>query len=152
VRRANAVDLDSYPREPFVVVTSPTYPNGMSDHFNRQDGTQGYTYRTALGQGLDQDNSGRYSIRGGQKALSLYWAIVRSAVDCWAMSGASVAVNVKDFIHDRGVYPLADEWVVLLDEYGYHVANRVKVPTKGMRNGANRDARLEYEEIIVARH
>jgi hypothetical protein len=135
-----------------VVVTSPTYPNGVSDHWEPQERSQRYTYRTALGHDLDPDNSGRYSIRKGAKALDLYWAIVRSAVQCWADRGANALVNVKDFIHDGDVYKLADEWCDLLRSCGYQVHHRVKIPVKGMRNGANREARLEYEEIIVARH
>jgi len=151
VRQANAVDLSSYPLVPFVVVTSPTYPNGMSDHFLPRDASQRYTYRTAIGHELDQDNSGRYSIRGGNKALDLYWAIVKSAVQCWADRKARALVNVKDFVHDGDMYPLADEWEALMISCGYTLAHRLEARVPGMRNGRNREARQEYEAILVCR-
>jgi hypothetical protein len=104
-----------------------------------------------LGHPLDPDNSGRYSIRGGERSLDLYWAIVRSAVQCWVDCDAPAAVNVKDFIHEGTLYPLADRWARLMRSYGYQVGHRVQVGTPGMRNGRNREARSSYEEILVCR-
>jgi len=151
VRQGNAVDPSSYPTRPFVVITSPTYPNGVSDHFDRQDGTRGLTYRQGLGHELNGDNSGRYSIRGGNKALGLYWTIVTSAVQCWAERNAPALVNVKDFPHNGEIYPLADLWQELMERNGYNVAHRLVAQTKSWRYGSNREARQPYEEILVCR-
>lgn len=155
IYQANAVDQENYPTEPFLVATSPAYPNGMADHFVPKDTSKRYTYRSALGRDLHPDNMGRYNLRKGKRAMEIYWSIARSAVDCWAECKADAIVNVKDVpvpgTHGKEMYPLADEWATMMADYGYRVTQRLQIPVVSMRNGANREARTGHEDILVAR-
>lgn len=154
VWQANAVDLESYPTERCLIITSPTYANGMNDHFVPRDGSKRYTYRIALGHELHIDNSGRYGLRAGKKSLDIYWAINRCAVACWAERGFPTLVNVKDFpFTAKGevqVYPLVKEWVGLLQEFGYRITHQVSISTPGNRNGSNKESAVNHEVILAA--
>jgi hypothetical protein len=151
VRPGDATEAASYPTGDYVVATSPTYPNDMSDHFHRQDGTKGNTYRYALGENLgydrelDEHNTGSYGLRSGARALATYWKLVDDAVSHWP---DRAVVNVKDFVHHKTeTYTLTKKWVSHLEAHGYTI-NQTDVPCPGYKFGANRD-RVETEAILV---
>jgi hypothetical protein len=137
-----------YPHDPFAVVTSPTYNNGVNDHFDPQDESKRLTYRVRAGHELHPNNTGRWSGRGSKKGEAEYWRITRECVKHWP----DVAlVNVKDSIRstwDGGVYPLVRLWTELLEEHGYGVSSEdVAVPSN--RFGKNGNARLDHEVILI---
>lgn len=148
VRVADATRADSYPADEFVVITSPTYNNGMNDSFNPRDTSIRMTYRVAAGHQLDLTNTGRWSGRGSDTHECRYWDLSRQAVQHWP---SMVFVNVKDSIRAGVVYPLVNMWRKVLEEFGYTVEQVAEVKTPGNRRGQNHDARVDAEHIIVAR-
>ena len=103
VKHGDSTNPATYPPRPFVAATSPVYPNGMTDHFNRQDGTKGHTYRQSLTEinGYDRplhpNNMGRYGnrYRRSQASEDRHFAMADGCVEHWP---ANVIVNVKDVI------------------------------------------------------
>lgn len=157
VVQGDATDPDTYPTDEHVNVTSPAYPNGMSDNFVAKDPTKRNTYRAALHRILGHDrplhprNLGQYGYRPGRKVAekkAAYWRIADAAVACW--TAGTVFVDVKDFIHSGDVVePVVDPWAELLERHGYRIVERVNVGTSGNRFGANRE-RVDHEVILVA--
>lgn len=135
------------PRSWWAVVTSPTYNNGVNDHFEPKDDSYRMTYRVAAGHALHAHNTGRYSGRGSVTGEQAYWRLHREAVRWWPNLAL---VNVKDSIRDQAIYPLVDKWADLLGRNSYQIAERLVVPCPGNRRGANGQARVDNEEILVA--
>ena len=154
VRPGDSTDAASYPTGKYCVVTSPTYPNGMSDHFQARDGSKRHTYRQALATNLgydrplDDHNMGAYGIRRGGRSEAKYWQLADSAVKHWP---DRVVVNVSDFISNHVCYPLVAKWEDLLQAHGYTADDVIKVATPRQRHGANGAARVDAEAVIVAR-
>jgi Protein of unknown function (DUF3631)/Domain of unknown function (DUF3854) len=153
VRQGDSTDAGAYPTGEYVVATSPTYPNGMADHFRARDDSRRHTYRQALQRtrdGADRplhvNNTGRYNIRRGEQIEAQYWTLVRAAVAHWP---DRAVVNVKDFYYENTkIYPLVDKWTELLEGYGYEVVTRDDVRTPGQRHGANRQ-RVDTEAVLI---
>lgn len=154
VRPGDSTQSDSYPAWEHVVVTSPAYPNGWTDHFHARDASRRHTYRQALAVLLGHDrplhpnNMGRYGFRQGKRAEAKHYRIAAAAVRWWP---PHVAVNVSDFIHHHDqVHAVVGPWVNLLGAAGYHVADPVPVATPRQRHGANGRVRVEHEHILIA--
>lgn len=147
----DATNLISYPYDDFIIVSSPTYPNGISDHFKSNDKSKRFTYRSALGKDLQENNTGRYSIRGGQKKWDKYWELVSKCVDCWSAKKADAYINIKGFIHKGELVDLPKLWKDLLSQRGYDIVKEIEIPCPGIRMGANREARLDNEVILVGK-
>src|SRR5690606_14377285 len=69
VRPGDSTMAQTYPAHEHAVVTSPAYPNGMTDHFRARDASRRHTYRQALATVLGHDrplhpnNMGRWGNR-----------------------------------------------------------------------------------------
>lgn len=133
------------------VVTSPVYPNGMTDHFKAQDGSRRITYRQALASIRGEDrplhiaNMGRHGPRQGRKSEARYWQIAEECVPQWPNR---IVVNVSDCIHNGAVYPVVEQWETLLAKHGY-ITTAQRVSTPRMRYGANGNQRVESEAVIT---
>lgn len=153
VTQGDSTTSDSYPPGRFVVVTSPAYPNGMSDHFAAGDSSRRHTYRQALADMVGHDrplnrmNMGRYSVRAGRTAERVYWDLAACSVRRWP---DWAVVNVSDFVAGGATYPLVDRWTELLERAGYEIVGRVDVATPRQRHGANSHLRAPSEAVIVA--
>lgn len=149
----DATNVETYPLSPFVVVTSPTYNNGVNDHFEPRDDSRRLTYRVAAGHELLPNNTGRYSGRGSKKAEDAYWRITRQAVAHWP---ELAFVNVKDSFRGPKRYPLVELMTRLLVEHEYDVT-QIDVRCKGWKLGENRaepgrqPARVDTEAVLIAR-
>jgi hypothetical protein len=149
----DSTDAGTYPREPFIVVTSPVYPNGMTDHFRAVPGDRRMTYRHQLAtttggdRELHPHNMGRYgnAIRRGAKSEATYWDLANRCVRWWP---DKVYVNVKDCYALGRRVEVVKGWEVLLESHGYG-GSRIRVPTPGYRDGANREARVYHEVILI---
>lgn len=142
----DATDSATYPIAPHAVVTSPTYCNGVNDHFEAKDFSRRLTYRSRAGHALHPNNTGRWSGRRSKKGEVEYWRITYASVKNWP---DIVIVNVKDSIRRVvEIYPLTDLWEALLKDHGYTV-KRADVPCPGWRFGANGQARVDTEAILV---
>jgi hypothetical protein len=153
VRGGDSTDPATYPRGyRYCVVTSPPYPNGMSDHFKASNLNR-HTYRQALAQILGHDrplhpnNMGRYGIRYGEQQLRRHYEIARRCVQHWP---DHVIVNVSDFIVAGEVHPVVDRWHELLEDRGYRIVETIPVETPRQRHGANGQARVDHEAVLVA--
>lgn len=149
VMQGDSTDPTTYPDVPFVVVTSPTYNNGVNDHFAPKDDSRRLTYRVRLGRPLQPNNTGRWSGRGSRKGEVEYWRITRECVKHWP---DLCFVNVKDSTRsswEGGIYPLVALWRDLLVEYGYEV-EQVDVACPGWRFGTNGQDRSDTEAILIA--
>lgn len=146
----DATDPLSYPEESFIVVSSPTYPNGISDHFKPSDKSKRFTYRTALGQPLQENNTGRYSARAGQKSWNKYWQLSALASYQWYQRKADALINVKNFYHQKEVIDLVKHWEGLLSAHGYKINEIIKMECPGIRFGSNSNARVDSESVIIA--
>lgn len=100
---------------------------------------------------LDDANMGRYGYRKGRRAYDEYWRIADGVVRQWGRAGAERAlVNVSDFIKGGEIVKHCDEWVKLLETHEWTVVARHEITTRRNRKGANREARVEHEEILEA--
>lgn len=138
---------ESYPTWPFVVVTSPTYNNGVNDHFKPKDTSTRLTYRVAAGRELHENNTGRYSGRGSKRGEESYWRLTREVVKHWP---DTCLVNVKDSVRAGQTYPLVPLWHDLLMEHGYEVRHEW-VYCPGWRMGRNGQERSDAEAILIAK-
>lgn len=146
VKVGDSTDPSTYPLgDVHAIVTSPTYNNGVNDHFNPRDVSKRLTYRVRAGHALHPNNTGRWSGRASKKGEAEYWRITRECVKHWP---EVVFVNVKDSIRAGAIYPLVALWSDLLREHKYMVfADTVICP--GFRYGANGGARLDNESILI---
>jgi hypothetical protein len=154
VRAGDSTDPATYPQHEYVIVTSPAYPNGMSDHFKASNVTGRHTYRQALTQTIGYDrplhpnNMGRYGIRYGQHALDRHYDIARQCVQHWP---DHVIVNVSDFIMRRTErVHVVDQWISILETAGYTITEVIPITTPRQRHGANADARVDHEAVLIA--
>lgn len=135
----------TYPWYPHAIVTSPTYNNGVNDHFEPRDTSKRLTYRTRLGRSLHPNNTGRWSGRSSKKGEAQYWHITNRVVKHWP---DIAIVNVKNSTRAGRIYPLVQLWSDLLGIYGYSVTAKV-VECPGWRYGANGDKRVDTESILI---
>ena len=153
VRGGDSTEAGTYPSGTFCVVTSPAYPNGMSDHFKAGDGSRRHTYRQALATILGEDrplhehNMGRYGARYGQKALARHYAIAERCVAHWS---ERVLVNVSDFVAAGERHPVVGPWRRILEGHGYEIIGEIPVATPRQRNAANAELRVDEEAVLVA--
>lgn len=163
VKPGNSTKPDAYPWHCWpgqdirdcVVVTSPVYPNGMTDHFEAKDGSRRHTYRQGLAaiRGSDRplhvDNMGRYgnAHRRSWASQAAHFDIAHRCVTWWPQLAV---VNVKDVKATRYEVPVVGLWRALLDEHGYRIVEQVDVDCPGHRDGANGDLRADHEAVLVA--
>lgn len=147
VVQGDSTDPASYPDYAHAIVTSPTYCNGINDHFDPKDTSTRLTYRIRAGHELHPNNTGRYSGRGSRRDEAEYWRLTREVVKHWP---DIALVNVKDSVRAGEVYPLVRLWSELLGEQGYAVES-VSVACPGWRVGRNGQARVDDEAILLAR-
>lgn len=154
VRPGDSTDSDTYPTGPYVVATSPAYPNGMSDHFRAADGSIRHTYRQALAailgfdRPLHEHNMGRYGVRSGHRATERHFAIAAACVVWWP---SRVVVNVSDFVVAGEDWPVVERWRRILIGAGYDIVEEVEVDTPRQGHGANGSLRVERESVLIAR-
>lgn len=154
VRAGDSLDPTTYPKAPFVIATSPVYPNGMADHFKASEPEGRHTYRQALHRLIGEDrelgetNMGRYSLRRGDKSFKAYASIAAVATAWWWPN--PVILNVSDFYVGETVFPLVAYWRSLLRLHDYKMAAPINVRTRRQRHGANGDRRVEFEVILTA--
>ena len=147
VRLGDSTDPATYPEHAHAIVTSPSYNNGVNDHFLPRETSRRLTYRTALGRALHDNNTGRWSGRSSARAEAEYWRISEEVVRCWP---PIALVNVKDSIRAGEVYPLVRLWERLLRRHGYRTSTTM-VATPSFRLGRNGEKRAESEAIIIAK-
>ena len=157
VLAGNSAKRDTYPDSPFTIVTSPVYPNGMTDHqrWSPDSRWRWQTYRHGLARitgrdrPLDPENMGRYgnAHRRSQAVEDTHFDIARRCVRYW---GDHALVNVKDVQARAYSVSVTERWADLLHDAGYRVEEILQVPCPGNRNGRNRDLRADHESVLIA--
>lgn len=140
----NSTVQATYPREPFIVVTSPVYfENRISSDYVEgpldTTKTRGrHAYGISLGKPLDQDNMARLCrmSRGSEHDAM--------ALACMRWWPERALVNVDS--------PIADRWVRLAWEAGYVAYRRIEAKTRRLSGGLTGvSKRAPHEVVLVLR-
>ncbi|NQV07969.1 hypothetical protein HQ535_15635 [bacterium] len=127
------------------VATSPAYGNRMADQYDGRDGTRRYTYRLALGRPLTDGNGG--GLQWGDTYRNLHAEVWGEAVRV-LRPGGRLVLNISDHIRKGEIAPVSRWHVAELEGLGLAEISREIVYTRRMRNGANRDERVDGERVI----
>jgi tRNA G10 N-methylase Trm11 len=131
------------------ILTSPTYGNRMADDFNAKEGSSRITYRHKLGRNLSANTTSNLHFgRKNQKYENLHRDIWKVCVDALREGGVFI-LNCKDFIANGEVKSVTSWHKSVLEDYGLSCVGEEKVFSKGMRFGANRDRRLNFEWVVA---
>jgi hypothetical protein len=172
VRPGDSTDPDTYPArhdqgcdrlgwacdctgDAYMIVTSPVYPNGMTDHFEAKDASRRHTYRQGLAgiighdRPLHPNNMGRWGnhYRRSPRSETTHFEIARQCIEHWPRWAI---VNVKDVKAATYSVPVVELWRALLAARGYEIVDTKRVLTPGQRNGANGHLRVEHEVVLLA--
>lgn len=134
------------------VVSSPCYPNGVTDNFNAGAKTQRThhynTYRFRLGRPLTPG-----SLAGCGRGLTKrhndgHEEIAKQIVQVLE-PGGKLIWNCKDVIKNKELVPVVDWWANLWTDLGLDYVHEYEIKCPGIREGANRDARADTESVLV---
>ena len=135
-------------------VTSPTYGNRFADKHKAKDGSVRRSYTHDLRTSLeDPDYTLHPGNTGGMKWGRDYWRVHGAVYDeVWRVlvDGGLFVVNVSDHIKNRKVVRVVDWHRRALAARGFEVVDVLDVETPRLRHGANRDARVDGEAVIVS--
>ena len=131
------------------IVTSPCYGNRLADHHNARDGAVRHSYTHDLGRRLRPESSGElYFWQSAYKSFH---------VSAWGEAlrvlcpGGIFVLNISNFIRN-GQEQFVSEWhLETLEGMGCHLMRDYQIGTPRMRYGANGNARVEFEHIMVFR-
>lgn len=129
------------------VCTSPAYGNRMADNLLR-DIYKRRTYANELARELHPDNGG--ALPWGRKYRAFHlaaWTEARRVLE----PGGLFVLNIKDHIRRGVVQPVTDWHIEALEGLDFQVLEHVHIDCPGMRFGQNRDARVDYESVILLR-
>jgi tRNA G10 N-methylase Trm11 len=131
------------------VLTSPAYGNRMADDFNASSPTSRITYRHRLGRPLSQSTTANLHFgRKNSKYEDLHEKIWKVCVEALTPGGVFI-LNSKDFIANGETQEVTDWHLKTLQNLGLEVISQEKVSSRGMRFGANRDKRIDYEWVVA---
>lgn len=130
------------------ICTSPTYGNRMADTY-AGDGTRRHTYRIALGRDLTPNNTG--GLQWGDTYRDLHRAAWWHACTRLTPGGAFI-LNISDHIR-QGARQYVTDWHLrrIVLDHGLAVEDYHRIETRRQRHGANGDARVDHEAVIVLR-
>jgi len=147
--QANSLHLP-FPSNSFdAIVTSPTYGNRLADHHNARDGSVRRSYTHDLGRPLHADNSG--TLHWGPAYRSFHEAAWIEATRV-LLPNSLFVINIKNHIRNGVEQPVA-EWHLAYMVYvlGYFLEELIKAKTPSMRYGANANARVDHELVLILR-
>ena len=133
-------------------VTSPTYGNRFADKHRALDGSVRRSYTHDLRASQGEDYTLHPNNTGGMTWGREYWRLHGAVYDeVWRVlvDGGLFVVNVSDFIARKKVVRVVDWHRRALMARGFEVVDEVRVDTPRLRHGANRDARVDGEVVIV---
>lgn len=128
------------------ICTSPTYGNRMADHFVASKPRIQKSYRDFLGKDLNTDNAGR--LQWGAKYRTFHeraWSEARRVLT----AGGIFVLNIKDHIRDGKRVYVTDWHIECLESLGFCMMKHEQVVTPSHRYGANSEARMPYESVIL---
>jgi tRNA G10 N-methylase Trm11 len=133
------------------VLTSPAYGNRMADDFNASNSSSRITYRHRLGRPLSEGTTSNCHFgRKKREYETLHEKIWKVCVGALKPEGIFI-LNCKDFIANGEVKEVTKWHSATLEELNLLKVCEEKVPSKGMRFGANRERRTDFEWVTVFR-
>ena len=131
-----------------VVAVSPAYGNRMADHHEAKDDSRRIGYKFALGRMPSAGSSA--VLHYGQAYRDLHVTAWTEATRVLQPGGLFI-LNCKDFIRKGRIVNVTEWHLVALFNLGYRLESAVTVGTRGMKFGANRDARIDGELVAALR-
>lgn len=129
------------------ICTSPAYGNRMADHFVTANPDRvAKSYRDFLGRDLNTDNAGR--LQWGPRYRDFHQRAWQEARRVLQPAGLFV-LNIKDHIRNMGRIHVTDWHIECLESLGFTMLEHAKIETPSHRFGANSEARLPYESVIL---
>jgi SAM-dependent methyltransferase len=131
------------------ICTSPAYGNRMADQYaGDPSNSRRHTYRIALGRDLTEGNGG--ALQWGdayQRLHRLAWMEAHRVL----LPGGRLILNISDHIRaGKRVYVTA--WhMEALGHLGFAREDYHRVETARQRHGANSDARVDHEAVVIFR-
>lgn len=136
-----------YPDNSFgSVVTSPTYGNRMADQYDGRDGSRRHTYRTALDRPVSVGSSA--GMQWGKEYRDLHRRAWREAFRV-IRPGGKLVLNISDHIRKGQIVAVTAWHVDTLLDIGFECDKWETVSTARNRHGANGDARVDFESVIL---
>jgi SAM-dependent methyltransferase len=128
------------------ICTSVTYGNRMADCHNAKDDSRRNTYTHTIGRKLHPDNSGAMQWGAKYRAFHISaWVEAKRVL----RRGGILILNCKNHIR-AGKEMHVTEWHrETLKALGFLHVETQHVATPSQRHGANGDARLPYESVIM---
>lgn len=144
----NALNLPFKAGSIDAIVTSPTYGNRMADTYDGRDGSSRHTYRISLGRIPSRDSSA--VMQWGVQYRHFHYRVI---AEMWEVlsPGGLLFLNMCDHIRDHKVMPVVQWWWDALETLGFTMLDKVSIQTPHLKHGANSEARVENETIILAR-
>lgn len=138
------------------IVTSPCYGNRMADTYDGRDGSRRMTYRLALGRMPSPRSTATLQWGTAYRAMHrLAWHEAHRVI----RPGGALLVNVSNHLRTRGsganrqqaVQHVMEWHLDCLASLGFVTRRLVPIETRRMRQGANHDARVDAEHLLVMR-
>jgi hypothetical protein len=130
------------------ICTSPAYGNRFADPYDGRDGSRRHTYRIALGRPLTDGNGG--ALQWGtayQRLHRLAWMEAARIL----RPGGRLILNISDHIR-KGDRVYVTAWhMETLGRLGFAREEYHRVETARQRHGANGDARVDHEAVVIFR-
>jgi tRNA G10 N-methylase Trm11 len=129
------------------ICTSPAYGNRMADGFLDDDYKRN-TYANELGRELHPDSGAR--LQWGKAYRDFHtrvWAEARRVL----CDGGALVLNIKDHIRNGKYQGVTDWHIAALQSLGFALAEHEQIETPSHRFGANGEARVPYESVILFR-
>lgn len=127
-----------------VIATSPTFGNRLADTY--LDHTKRHTYRSHLDHPLDANNTGIMQWGPTYRAHHLQaWTQTRRLLK----PNGLFILNLKDHIRNGKRQEVTLWHLTVLNQLGFHIIDRIRIPSRGIRFGANSHLRVNFEEIIT---
>lgn len=143
----NALDMAIFrPGEFQAVFTSPTYGNRMADKDMRE--SVAGTYAKSLGRVASEGSS--CHLQWGDAYREFHVAAWTEA-DRVLMRGGYFLLNIKDHVRGKRLQHVPEWHAGVLGGLGYSLVEAFEVPTPGNRRGANHEARVDHELLVLYR-
>lgn len=144
----SALALPFAPNTFEAVFTSPCYGNRMADHHEARDDSRRNTYRHALGRPLTVGSTA--GIQWGDAYRTMHVRAWSEAIRVLKPGGCFL-LNCKDHIR-AGERQFVTQWhVEELERQGLILVEGRRVKCPGNRQGANGQARIDYESLVLLR-
>lgn len=129
------------------VATSPTYGNRHADHHDAKDPSERHSYTHDLGRPLHPDNSGVMHWGSDYRTFHRQaWAEVNRVL----RPGGRFVLNISDHIRKGERQPVTAWHIAAVYRAGpFTLADIIPVVTKRNRFGANAEARVDNEYVLI---